>query len=391
MNKKKNIVDVWMIQHVFFPLWAGPAERFMRYFPKLLTKGYKLSFITAMREGLKSYEKMKGADVYRIGFVLYNVRDYIGFTFSALLFALNKKPKILLLFGLSPVHLPLLFILRIVGIKLIFITTMASFEIKSNFKSRVSVFLHLIQLKLMDKLIFSAKEHCYYLDKLGYKNKNKFIIPNGVDVERFKSVNKNEKNKIRKNLNLPNDELIFLYVGLRVPRKGVLELLGGWENYKLKNGKGILVMVGRDQKEREELDTFYNDFYGTLNTMKYKESVLIRPPSKEVEKYFIASDVFVFLSKMEGMPNVLLEAMASGLAVITTKFEGFSDSFGNDKSEFIITSHETIDISDKLFKCSNLDLRQKLGKKSSEWIRKHHSLDDVINKYSDLFNSALQN
>ena len=149
-------------------------------------------------------------------------------------------------------------------------------------------------------------------------------------------------------------------------------------------------MVGRDQKEREELDTFYNNFYGTLNSMKFKESVIIRPPSKEVEKYFNASDVFVFLSKMEGMPNVLLEAMASGLAVITTKFEGFSDSFGNDKSEFIITSHETIDISKSLLMCSNLDLRQKLAKKSSEWVRKNHSIDEAIDKYSDLFDSALE-
>ena len=67
MVKEQKLIKVWMVQHMFYPLWAGPAERFFRYRPGLLKRGIELSFITALREGLKKEEIFEGARVIRVG------------------------------------------------------------------------------------------------------------------------------------------------------------------------------------------------------------------------------------------------------------------------------------------------------------------------------------
>ncbi len=392
MSKKlERPISVWMVQHVFFPLWAGPAERFLRYFPGLKSRGAELSFVTAFRKGLLKREIIDGADVYRIGSAQKNVSSYQRFTIRALLFALLKRPNVVLLFGLTPVHIPFLWLVRISGIKVIFINTMSRTRQKEeiSIKTRLSDFFHLIILNSVDKLVFSSDALAGYLDSIGFKDKRKVeIIPNGVDIGRFRVVSESEKKNLRKKLSLPENQLIFLYVGLRVPRKGVMELLKSWRAYKQENGKGCLVLVGREQNEKPALKNFYIEWNNLVQDLNPEEQVIIKPPSKKIDEYFKASDTFVFLSKHEGMPNVILEAMGCGLPVLTTKFEGFSKAFGRDKYELIITSHDIEQIKSDLHSLSDRTLVEKLGINARNWIEKNQNLELILDKYADLFLSV---
>lgn len=391
-NNNNKPISVWMIQHVFPPLWAGPAERFLRYRPGLKKRGIELDFVTSMLENVPRREQMNGAEVYRIGPTKRGLPKYKRFTIRALLFAIRKRPNILLLFGLNPVHLPFIWLVRMFGIKIIFINTMARTRVnqKATLRTKLSDYLYVLILNSVDELVFSTDTLSQHLDSLGFTKKEKVnIIPNGVDIERFRPPTFKEKDNFRKELNLPKEGLIFLYVGLRVPRKGVSELLKGWKAYKKEGGPGHLLLVGGEQNEKPALANFYKKWNALVEDLNNDEQVIIKPPSKEIEKYFKASDTFVFLSKHEGMPNVILEAMGCGLPVLTTKFEGFSEAFGRDKQELVITSHQIEQIKSDLYLLSDRNMVEKLGVNARNWIVKNQNLEIVLDKYTDLFKRIL--
>jgi glycosyltransferase involved in cell wall biosynthesis len=57
---------------------------------------------------------------------------------------------------------------------------------------------------------------------------------------------------------------------------------------------------------------------------------------QDVELYLQASDIFVLPSKLEGMPNVLLEAMACGLPCVTTRVSGTQDIIDDGTSGLLV-------------------------------------------------------
>jgi glycosyltransferase involved in cell wall biosynthesis len=99
-----------------------------------------------------------------------------------------------------------------------------------------------------------------------------------------------------------------------------------------------------------------------------------------------AADIFVFPSRREGMPNVVLEAMASGLPVVMTPFEGFSNDFGRPGREFVLTDfnirHLVADV-DSLLR--DTDRRHEIAKAARAWATTRLDLRMSIEAYVTLY------
>ncbi|HZX31373.1 MAG TPA: glycosyltransferase family 4 protein, partial [Rhodocyclaceae bacterium] len=118
----------------------------------------------------------------------------------------------------------------------------------------------------------------------------------GVDVERFHpSVGRRKEGPFR-----------VLYVGRLSRPKGVRYLLQAFSELALDNAE--LLMVGTVTDAEDILERYRGVF-------RHVSQV----PSREIQAWFQTADIFVFPSLLEGMPLVVLEAMATGLPVITTE------------------------------------------------------------------------
>jgi len=141
-------------------------------------------------------------------------------------------------------------------------------------------------------------------------NRNKMqVLPNGVDLTRFKPQKKRKGNNIKK----------ILYVGRLDLRKRVADLI---QAFKQINGKieAELVIAG-EGFTRKNLETL---------SRGYPVRFLGKVPHKNIPRLYQESDLVVVPSSYEGFPHVILEAMASGVSVLT------SDScpnFGNSQFE----------------------------------------------------------
>ena len=90
---------------------------------------------------------------------------------------------------------------------------------------------------------------------------------------------------------------------------------------------------------------------------------------RNVEVYLRASDVFVFPSQREGMPNAVLEAMASGLPVILTPFTGLSEDFGKPGQEYLLAERDPKALAAQITKLlENDELRNNLGLHARNWV-----------------------
>ena len=138
-------------------------------------------------------------------------------------------------------------------------------------------------------------------------------VPNGVDLEHFKSADGERKQEMRRKLDLPQDRVIALYTGRFAEYKGIGDLLEAWGQGH--DEEGLLVLLGERASEDRP-----------LRIPARGNGVVTRGWSADVAEYLQAADVFVYPAHQDGMSNSLLEAMACGLAPVTTAI-GSVDAF----------------------------------------------------------------
>lgn len=131
------------------------------------------------------------------------------------------------------------------------------------------------------------------------------LIHNGVDIEMFSPCNKQEA---RKKLNMPQDAKIFLFSAnsLDDENKGLDRLINALESLKVPNM--ILVCIGFYNPEKPIRKTSFPIVYaGYVNEQD------------ELSKYYSAADFYVQCSNIESFGQTIVEAMACGTPVVSTK------------------------------------------------------------------------
>jgi glycosyltransferase involved in cell wall biosynthesis len=139
-------------------------------------------------------------------------------------------------------------------------------------------------------------------------------VPNGIDRSEFLR-RKGDSKALRQKLGVPQEAIVVLCVGELRRGKGVENLLEAWRIVQMRAEKPVWAIVVGDGALRDQLVSMSLD----LCNIVFTGSI----PRDDLLSAYEESDLFVMPSEGgEGMPTVLLEAMAAGLPVVATKIPG---------------------------------------------------------------------
>ena len=149
------------------------------------------------------------------------------------------------------------------------------------------------------------------------------VIYNGVDQQQFSPELKKHRHRVRAQLNIPDATPVLLYVGSGFERKGVARALHAIAPYP----DIALIIVGRDKHSLR--------YEQLAQTLGLTERCFFVGAQKEVGAYLGAADGFILPTLYDPFPNACIEALASGLSVITSATCGVSELIDEGKNGFV--------------------------------------------------------
>jgi len=231
---------------------------------------------------------------------------------------------------------------------------------------------------LVDKYIVQTEVAKNKLSRqLGLPIDKFIVIPNVVDLKEDEFKLNIKGKKIKLGLNVTNINMICVG-NLRIG-KGHKFLLEAFENvFKTNKNVNLLIVGDGDQK-----DSLINQ----IKKYHSKDNIYFLGQRNDVKELLKISDIFVLATEAEGMSNAILEAMASGLPVITTDILENKELIKNGKTGLLV-SVKSIDgfISSLNKLIRDEQMRNMLGKNAYKQILNKYSVDKVIMKLKLFFN-----
>lgn len=406
--KQTRDVRLLLASTHFFPTHGGAQLRFLRYIPGLEKRGISTRVLAGTAKSKKRHEALSDPSAEQDDSALSaEFLDQIdlqrvplpgragwprSIVFSRAILRTcalgEKRPHLVqVVSSLQPRSMIWLKRLRRLGIPLVYAYTLSASMPSNPFKRIARRYTLAYLYKRLDCIIVNSRTMLQELTPLSGNTRIEFI-PNGIDLIRFRPPS-GEGDRIGARTRLGMDErcTVLISVGAVHPRKGTDLTLEAWAGMARRYPDLHLYLVGlRKDISYPALAGFRERLEGLISQSDAPERVHFEGIVRNVDDYLRAADIFMFPSEREGMPNGVLEAMASGLPVVLTRFAGFSDDLGNNGHEFMLVERTGAALTqalDTLLK--DKSLQDRLGQHARRWVEKRFGIEKSLDRYAALY------
>jgi len=238
--------------------------------------------------------------------------------------------------------------------------------------------------KLADRVVFSAEATRGVYSDLE-TNKNFRTIPTALDfdaIELFKS--KNNKIDIRNKHGFNTDDKIVTIVGTIIPRKGQLHFVEAAINLLNKNSENLhFVMVGAIETD------YMREIREKIKHSKHQDHIHEFPVSEPFD-FFMMSDIFVCTSFVESFPNVIMEAMAFELPIVSSDVFGIPEQIQDGTHGLLVKPGNSKVLGEKIeFLLNHPELAKKYAERSYERIKSEITMKRAIKSYDSLIKEII--
>lgn len=213
-------------------------------------------------------------------------------------------------------------------------------------------------------------------------SKNIVKLTNCINIDEFKEISEKEKISLKKKYNIEKDEKVILFAGRLSNEKGIRELLLAIRGIK-NVPKFKLLVVGSFFFDTEVKNSFEEELRSIIKEIKDKVIFTGYVKHEDMYKIYGMSDIAALPSLWEDpAPLTIIEAMSSGLPIVTTDSGGIPEYAKNDCA-YIIKRDENLikNIKEKLEELLNSEAQRK---KMSEISLKNAKELNLKNFYNNL-------
>jgi|TARA_B100002003_G_scaffold162120_1_gene150482 glycosyltransferase involved in cell wall biosynthesis len=195
-------------------------------------------------------------------------------------------------------------------------------------------------------------------------------------------------------LKLPATGHAVLFVGFFSAEKCPDRLFDAWASLALGCPEiGPLVFVGATHSKYYEVDPrIAESIKLRANELGLGARVVFVEHTSHIEQYYRAADIFVLPSQREGLPNVLLEAMASGVACIASHLDGVTDDLIEDGvNGLLVSPGEVAELKTALRVFVDYPERLSLlGRQARQTIETHFAIEQTAQEYLNVYRSLME-
>lgn len=296
--------------------------------------------------------------------------------------------QIIQLHGMSQKNFLLVLLARLTGKRIIQKMTSAGQDDPISLHRRKWGFLALPLFVTSDCIISVSPALSELYVQKGLRRNYLREIPNGVDLERFRPAhNKEERCQLRARLGFSEGQRLIIYAGFFSKDKGPDILAEAWVKARKRlRMSPKLIFIGSRFSPYYEIDkeviTKVNEIVAEV-----REEVQFIESTQIIEQWFRIADCFVLSSWREGLPNALLEAMATALPCIVSHLPGITDTVvTNGVNGYLIPPGDVSGFAEAIVGVLQDPINAaQLGKAARKTVEIHFAIQDVAKSYETLY------
>jgi len=221
-----------------------------------------------------------------------------------------------------------------------------------------------------------------YMKQWGIKPGKIVTILNGSDLSLFRKGEPEERRKARAALGLEPESILCLAVGRLFPQKNYPMLLRSFDAAR-RQASGLRLVIAGEGPERAALEALIRelDLGGRATLLGLRDDVpdLLR-----------AADIFLMASQYEGLGCAAVEALASSKPVVATRVEGLRDVVLHDQTGYLVDSGDADAFAAAIVQLAGQpELRQRFGRRGREDAEERFSLEGMVRRYENVYESLL--
>jgi glycosyltransferase involved in cell wall biosynthesis len=241
-------------------------------------------------------------------------------------------------------------------------------------RARWHLWLDRLTHRWVDRHVCVSQSVAQFAARHGLPADRLVVIPNGIDVNQYPAPRPADLAP----LGIPPGSRVVTFVGRLDRQKGLDWLLAGAPLWIDRVPGCHLLLVG-DGPELRPLERLRERF-GLTSRVHF---ALWRP---DVAELLAASDLLVLPSRWEGMPNVVLQAMASRLPVVATEVEGVRELLGESADVQVVPFGDSPRLAERLVHLlSHPESAAALGQENRRRAEQQFSLQQMVSAYEGLW------
>jgi glycosyltransferase involved in cell wall biosynthesis len=202
------------------------------------------------------------------------------------------------------------------------------------------------------------------------------LIPNGVDMNTYRKYN--DCTTLKSTLGI-GEEKIILYTGRLSQEKGVDFLIRAYATLPVSVLTRLYILG--DGPDRQRL-------LDLIEQLHLGDRVVMVPGVEDVLFFLQISDIFVMPSRVEGLSNSILEAMACGVPVIATRVTGNVDLIEDGVTGLLVSSGNVRELAGALLTIlTDPEKGKDLGRRARDMVHHSYNLNTMVERYSSLYKS----
>ena len=201
------------------------------------------------------------------------------------------------------------------------------------FYGRMSMYLTKKLIKEADQLLSVSNALKMAANQIAKSPNEIRVVYNGCDLIVFNK-NKNHAVEERNRFGIPINDMVLIFVGSVTRSKGIFELINAFIKLNNNNSKLHLMIIGGGSALSEIKEIIH------ANNIETRVHIFSNQPHDKISIFLNAADILVLPSYAEGLPNVILEAMACGLPVIASKVGGIPEAIEEGISGILVEKQD---------------------------------------------------